>query len=510
MVNAEKLAASNPWWTKGHTFSYWDNDLVKLAAYAFQIERQKIDFKPNNIYIIKGPRRTGKTVWLKRYIEAQLKNGVDKRAILYFSFDESASQTEFSSILRQFLDAPAASDKKFLLLDEIQGVDGWDKVLKNLYDSGLLRNVVTVVTGSIAHLLKNDTLPGRGTEGNVFFIKALNFGDVVNTLLRVDKQALTTGYALTSGRLFQNQPVLDTEAEDIGKKLEKDKIDLSENLRTMYKKIDDLLPFQPVLNRLFMVYLRTGGYPISLNNYFKIEGSKKFAEIEGMIYEEIYSYLKNDAAMISGKSAGDASLAAKVIDATLKNLGMKVSFSKEAMQMGMNKKTFMSYFARLENSYAFVNLNGRKKGLVPSSTKKTFFSDIFIHYAAKAASSGMDGQTATEQALNSSEIGKIVEEVVADHLSKTSENEPMRRYSTYLGFYYENSEIDFIYTRTNGSILGIESKYQNEPSTQDVKKSKDIKEYVIITKNKFELIDNVLFVPAPLFLALLKKSDHNL
>ncbi len=509
MVNAERLALSNPWWTKGQIFVNWDPDLLKDAYESFIVKRLTPGLERNKIYIIKGPRRSGKTTWLKRIVESNLKSGaVDKRAILYFSFDESVSQKEFSNLVRQFLETPLAPDLKFLLLDEIQGVIGWEEVLKNLFDSGLLKNVVTVVTGSIAHLLKTDTLPGRGTEGNIYLIKTLNFSDVVKTLLQNDKSHPIRGYTKTAAWI--NQPLLDTEVDELRNKIEENAIDLSEDIKDIYKKINNLFPFLPLINKLFLIYLHTGGYPLSINDYFKNEGNKKFGEIEDSVYNEIYLYLKNDAAMISGKALGDPSYAAKVIEANLKYLGIKTSFSKASRQIGMNKTTFMNYSNRLENSYAFINLNGLKRGIEPTETKKTFFSDIFMHYSAKAASTGKSGQVITDEILNSSEVGVIVEEAVAAHLSKIREIEPMVMYNTYLGFYYENEEIDFVYKSTNGKILGVEVKYQNEVSTQDVKKSKGIHQYIIVTKNTFDLIDDVLFIPAPLFLLLLKKSSHDL
>lgn len=87
---------------------------------------------------------------------------------------------------------------------------------------------------------------------------------------------------------------------------------------------------------------------------------------------------------------------------------------------------------------------------------------------------------------------------------------PMILYDAYLGFYYENDEIDFVYQNVNGGIIGVVAEYQNEISMRDVNESKYVQECLVLTKDKSELANNVLFVTIPLFLALLKKSEHNL
>ncbi len=70
-------------------------------------------------------------------------------------------------------------------------------------------------------------------------------------------------------------------------------------------------------------------------------------------------------------------------------------------------------------------------------------------------------------------------------------------------------EIDFIYEKNNGALTGIEVKYR-EDSKRDILMTDKINEYLVLTKSHFETSGNILFIPATLFLVLLKKSEKTI
>ena len=177
----------------------------------------------------------------------------------------------------------------------------------------------------------------------------------------------------------------------------------------------------------------------------------------------------------------------------------------------MNAKTFIEYKSRLDESYVFLRLNGADKKLDDTSMQKSYFSDIFIHYASGAALSGSEPNAFTETVLNSQEIGTVVEELVASHMSQIKESEPMRAYNTYLRFLHSTHEIDFVFKRNNGSHIGIEVEYQGSVSQKnDIYRTKNITEYLLLSKDSMEKGRNFAVIPVQVLLALLKKSERDL
>ena len=112
--------------------------------------------------------------------------------------------------------------------------------------------------------------------------------------------------------------------------------------------------------------------------------------------------------------------------------------------------------------------------------------------------------------LNSSSVGTIVEELVLSNLIKTKEKDPMRTYEKFIKFYNDNGEIDFLYKTDRGNYIGIEVKYKNSVQSSKIKKIKGISDYLILSKDILEPIDNGFIIPVSLFLLLLKKSEYDL
>ncbi|RZN57103.1 MAG: ATP-binding protein [Candidatus Methanomethylicota archaeon] len=85
----------------------------------------------------------------------------------------------------------------------------------------------------------------------------------------------------------------------------------------------------------------------------------------------------------------------------------------------------------------------------------------------------------------------------------------IRDSSTFLWFYYDKRrEIDFIFKREDGNYLGIEVKYKPEVFKRiEINK---VKNYIILSKDTFELEDRIAIVPISIFLALIKSSDFHL
>lgn len=137
--------------------------------------RQLIDRKDNGeIKIVTGPRRCGKS-WLlsKIYKDYLLSEGVPDSHIIIVSFDmdeeENGDLTERQA-LKHYLYSRITSESEpyYVILDEVQEVEGFEKIVNGLNAKD---NVDVYVTGSNSHFLSSDIktiFRGRGDEVRVY------------------------------------------------------------------------------------------------------------------------------------------------------------------------------------------------------------------------------------------------------------------------------------------------------------------------------------------------------
>lgn len=129
---------------------------------------QLIKFKDTDfIKVITGVRRSGKSVLLMLFQEHLMQEGVPDNHIIYMNFESFEYQTitteeKFREKLNDLL--PKDRKKVYLLFDEIQVVEGWQRVINGLrvsFDSDI------VITGSNANMLSGELatlLSGRYIE----------------------------------------------------------------------------------------------------------------------------------------------------------------------------------------------------------------------------------------------------------------------------------------------------------------------------------------------------------
>lgn len=133
---------------------------------------QLIQFKDTDfIKVITGIRRSGKSVLMMLYKEYLEQSGISQEQIIYMNFESFDYQTITSEEdLRQFFlkKLPKVGEKVYLLLDEIQFVEGWQKVINGIRVS---YNSDIVLTGSNANMLSGELatlLSGRYIEIPIF------------------------------------------------------------------------------------------------------------------------------------------------------------------------------------------------------------------------------------------------------------------------------------------------------------------------------------------------------
>jgi predicted AAA+ superfamily ATPase len=131
-------------------FFEWDIGLDELPA------------EPG-IIVIRGPRQYGKSTWLELQLRETLKQFGPGTA-LFLNGDYIPGPDELEREIEALVSLfPSAVPVRRLFIDEITAVSGWQKAVKRLADSGTLRKVLLVTTGSKASDIQREAelLPGR-------------------------------------------------------------------------------------------------------------------------------------------------------------------------------------------------------------------------------------------------------------------------------------------------------------------------------------------------------------
>ena len=117
------------------------------------------------IKVITGVRRSGKSTLLKMFKDYLLENGVDEKNIIHINF-ESAMYDEIRDYkdLYKKIKNNISKEKCYILLDEVQNVEKWEKAVNSI---NIDFNVDIYITGSNAYLLSSELatlLSGRYIE----------------------------------------------------------------------------------------------------------------------------------------------------------------------------------------------------------------------------------------------------------------------------------------------------------------------------------------------------------
>lgn len=162
--------------------SFYEYELPKVS-----LRKVRIPFYDNLIDVIIGMRRSGKTYICYQKIKELLDNGILKKNILYFNFDDDRlfgfSLTDFDLIIQEYFKKFPENKKEkcYFFLDEIQNISGWELFIRRILDT---ENIKICITGSSAKQLSKEvasTLRGRGIATEVFplsFEEFINFHEI--------------------------------------------------------------------------------------------------------------------------------------------------------------------------------------------------------------------------------------------------------------------------------------------------------------------------------------------
>ncbi len=159
-------------------------------------EKLKRNLETKHIQVIQGIRRSGKSTLFKLLIN-HLTKTINPKEILYINLDDPFF-TPFRDDATKFYDIIQTAKKltqkevKYLFLDEVQNMKGWESYVKSVYDSELFSKIF--VTGSNSSLLEGELatlLTGRYLAVQVYplsFKEILNINHIDTYMQRVDQK----------------------------------------------------------------------------------------------------------------------------------------------------------------------------------------------------------------------------------------------------------------------------------------------------------------------------------
>ncbi len=131
------------------------------------------------IKVITGIRRCGKSTLLMQYIDVLKDSGVDPDNILYYNM-ESIRNDPYRDGIRLYEEILSKKDlgRLYIILDEVQFIDGWERVVNSLR---IDVDCDIYVTGSNAYLLSTEIstlLTGRNIEIGVLPLSYLEYREL--------------------------------------------------------------------------------------------------------------------------------------------------------------------------------------------------------------------------------------------------------------------------------------------------------------------------------------------
>ncbi|MDR0508641.1 MAG: ATP-binding protein [Candidatus Methanoplasma sp.] len=111
--------------------------------------------RTDTVKIVTGMRRCGKSVLMRQFIEELKRSGVGEDRIFYLNFESEDYQdlTDYKEVTEILRNNVSKKDRTYVLFDEIQRIDGWEKNINALMVD---YNADIYITGSNAYLLSSE------------------------------------------------------------------------------------------------------------------------------------------------------------------------------------------------------------------------------------------------------------------------------------------------------------------------------------------------------------------
>lgn len=272
---------------------------IALERIGFQALIPKIAIE--EILILLGIRRSGKSTLFKMIINHLLDKQIDPNKILYVNFDDPFFTDLYDDAKKLYSIVETAEKIKntkieYLFLDEIQNVEAWERFVKSVYDSQVFKKIF--ITGSNSSLLTSQyatLLTGRYLQQRIY-------------PLRFSEMALAKGI---------------------------------ESYATLISQ-------KPTMLRLTEQCLESGCYPrVYLSDNSAIKRDLLISYFDAILYKDC----------IQMHNIRDTKRFVELTHYLISNAGSSFSYSKLASVFGCSDNTIKEFIGILEKSYLLHQLN---------------------------------------------------------------------------------------------------------------------------------------------------------
>jgi|LGOV01.1.fsa_nt_gb predicted AAA+ superfamily ATPase len=477
------LYNQNMWWSTQAV----PNTLSKpFKRRDFYVLKDKILEK--EITAVVGPRQVGKTTILYQLIEHLINDErVDPRRILFLSFDYPYLTTITETLMNDIFEiyppqilhesVQKLNDTIYVFLDEICKLKDWSRILKGWYDLKYPINFV-VSDSSIADVIKgsSESLVGRISP---YTMLSMKFLDVV----KYHEKDNNLDY------LFNrvNWNLRETFLGSIK----------TSNPKIFYNEIKNayttLVPYEDKLKIYLQEYFLKDGYPELLD----IESLTSCAEkLRTYLNLTLYKDIVRIFDVRDPKALEE--LVMLLADAS----SQRVNYDKLSKNLSIKRDTLIKYLNYLESIFLIsrAEFYAKSRASRIRKQKKVYLGNIGLRNALIG--------TLNEGLLrDNAELGNVAEMLVHEHCKRL-------KFCLEPGFtelFYwrtaQGEEVDIVVELLRKPIP-IESKYKNDIHKKDLKGLYQfLKEYegpfgVVITKDRFDLRENIIYIPLWLFLLM--------
>ncbi|HEY7831855.1 MAG TPA: AAA family ATPase [Solirubrobacteraceae bacterium] len=413
------LATGNAWW-RDPGWERKDRDLRALAATTLDYDPSPLsDVVPDGLYVLRGPRRVGKSLEIKRTISRLLHSGVEPRRIVHFACDElgRGDLQRLVSAGREVL-TRGLEGERYWFLDEITSVPAWPEAIKWLRDNTAFGGDCVVLTGSSARDLADAQKQLAGRLGGA--------GHSDRLLLPMGFRRFAQAMGL--GELPRPDAV---RARDF----------MSPEVDAAFTR---LLPWLDALLSTWELYLRVGGFPRAVSDQLA----------HGDVREDFLRALWDVTAGEALRGAGASPAQVQAMLARLTR-GLASPLAIESLRGDIGVESPHTAKARLQD-LVFAYLAWpchRREGNTPklSAQSKYYFIDPLLARLASLRSQG---------ALAEADASVLSEQQLGIELLRNIEREQPGSYAHFSDVMYQKTsgkEVDFCGPRFGG--LGFEGKY---------------------------------------------------
>ncbi len=296
------LTDRSTWW-RDPGWERDDPDLRDATESPFIYEPGPLSgLNPKGLYVLRGPRRVGKSVEDKRAIATAIREGANPRLVFFCSCDGLSAQDVRRLVAVGQKDTATLSGDRHWFLDEITAVPGWAVAIKELRDGDpVFRNSCVVLSGSSARDLRDATKALAGRRGDV--------ADSDRLLLPMDFRS----FCLSIGG-FERLP-------DVALRL-RDFLTVAGE-----RAVAELSPFFSDLDHAWQSYLRIGGFPRAVSD-FVVTGDVG----EGFV-RALWDVIAGDAFQSTGMTDADV---ATFLERLVIGIGSPLNASAVARDVGLS------------------------------------------------------------------------------------------------------------------------------------------------------------------------------